>query len=196
MVWSGTRALLGFSVLILFPSRIPCSQTVHHKLPGSMNQVRLAGFEKQWLQRTSFWAVTSLFKGYLAQPSEWLKVPLYLAVPGIQLWAPLRNSDSERKAGGSISLSSAEASYVLVLRISGCERINNWLNLSSLNCFLPIFAGDVGKTSDDISLTLVESCSHDHGKHAWYSHTNKNLSHVTSCDISTPSFMFIFFGPI
>lgn len=37
--------------------------------------------------------------------------------------------------------------------------------MSSLNCFLAFIAGDVGKTSDDISLTLVESCSHDHGKY-------------------------------
>uniref|UniRef100_A0A3Q3AX36 Pecanex-like protein n=1 Tax=Kryptolebias marmoratus TaxID=37003 RepID=A0A3Q3AX36_KRYMA len=28
-----------------------------------------------------------------------------------------------------------------------------------------VVKGDVGKISDDISLTLVESCSHDHGKH-------------------------------
>lgn len=68
------------------------------------------------------------------------------------------------------------------VRGSGCECINNSLNGSSLNCFHPIFAGDVGKTSDDISLTLVESCSHDHGKHA-----SKNLSRVAGCDISTSS---------
>lgn len=34
-----------------------------------------------------------------------------------------------------------------------------------LKTVFPIFSGDCGRTSDDISLTLVESCSHDHGKH-------------------------------
>lgn len=43
--------------------------------------------------------------------------------------------------------------------------LNNWWNVSSLNCRLALVAGDARKTSDDISLTLVESCSHDHGEH-------------------------------
>uniref|UniRef100_A0A3Q1J7V9 Pecanex-like protein n=1 Tax=Anabas testudineus TaxID=64144 RepID=A0A3Q1J7V9_ANATE len=45
-----------------------------------------------------------------------------------------------------------------------CSSRNSYIGMESnhqdSNCSL--FAGDVGKPSDDISLTLVESCSHDH----------------------------------
>lgn len=33
--------------------------------------------------------------------------------------------------------------------------------------------GDVGKASDDISLSLIQSCSHDHGKDGWISSVNE-----------------------
>ncbi len=77
--------------------------------------------------------------------------------------------------------------------VRGYDCIINKSNTLSVNSFLHIFAGDVGKTSDDISLTLVESCSHDHGKHAQHQHTNKTLSHVSGCDFSSSSLMFLFF---
>lgn len=57
-----------------------------------------------------------------------------------------------------------------------------------LKTVFPIFSGDCGRTSDDISLTLVESCSHDHGKHT-----------VTLCYyyyFSVFSSMYIFFVSI
>lgn len=59
------------------------------------------------------------------------------------------------------------------------------------NCSL--FAGDVGKPSDDISLTLVESCSHDHGKHT---HINKKLFNLSGFGRSGPFLMFHFFVSI
>lgn len=50
--------------------------------------------------------------------------------------------------------------------------------VSSANCFLLPSTGDATKTSDDISLTLVESCSHDHGKQSYrFSH----ISNIRLC---------------
>uniref|UniRef100_A0A671XBM4 Pecanex-like protein n=1 Tax=Sparus aurata TaxID=8175 RepID=A0A671XBM4_SPAAU len=47
-----------------------------------------------------------------------------------------------------------------------CSSRNSYIGMESNQQVsrggLSFFAGDVGKTSDDISLTLVESCSHDH----------------------------------
>lgn len=47
----------------------------------------------------------------------------------------------------------------------------------------------MGKTSDDISLTLVESCSHDHGEHARSSCLLRMTSSDVLCDLSTSSSM-------
>uniref|UniRef100_A0A3P8RHJ6 Pecanex-like protein n=1 Tax=Astatotilapia calliptera TaxID=8154 RepID=A0A3P8RHJ6_ASTCA len=52
-----------------------------------------------------------------------------------------------------------------------CSSRNSYIGMESnqfskmmvfLKTVFPIFSGDCGRTSDDISLTLVESCSHDH----------------------------------
>lgn len=55
--------------------------------------------------------------------------------------------------------------------------------MSSLNCCLALVAGDAGKTSDDISLTLVESCSHDHGEHG--GHTRDSVPQQRQTDRQT-----------
>uniref|UniRef100_A0A669EE28 Pecanex-like protein n=1 Tax=Oreochromis niloticus TaxID=8128 RepID=A0A669EE28_ORENI len=48
-----------------------------------------------------------------------------------------------------------------------CSSRNSYIGMESNQqvsraAVFPIFSGDCGRTSDDISLTLVESCSHDH----------------------------------